>query len=263
MTDTSSVLYTLSGSIATLTLNRPDVLNSFNREMALRLQDLLKKCAADDAVRCVVLTAVGKGFSAGQDLNEFMALTKGTPRLADTVEKSFNPVVRLIREIKKPVVCALNGVAAGAGANIALACDFVVAADTSTLIQSFSRIGLVPDSGGTFLLPRLVGMAKATELIMLGEKLTADEAFRIGLIYKVVPELSLHEQAMLVATRLAELPTRALGLSKRLLNASAVNTLSDQLDLERDLQDEAGRTADFKEGVAAFLEKRKPHYKGN
>lgn len=262
MPDTDSVLYGLSGSIATLTLNRPDVLNSFNREMALRLQDLLKQCATDDNVRCIVLTAVGKGFSAGQDLNEFMAATGGTPHLGETVEKSFNPMVRLIREIEKPVVCALNGVAAGAGANIALACDFVVAADTATLVQSFSRIGLVADSGGTFFLPRLVGLAKATELIMLGEKLTADEAFRLGLIYKVVPELSLPEEAMKLAVRLAELPTRALGLSKRLLNASAVNVLSDQLDLERDLQDEAGRTEDFKEGIAAFLEKRTPRYKG-
>ena len=262
MTDTNIVLYSFSGSIATLTLNRPDVLNSFNREMAFRLQGLLKTCAENDAVRCVVITAVGKAFSAGQDLNEFMAKSKGTPHLAETVEKSFNPIVRLIREIEKPVVCALNGVAAGAGANIALACDFVIAADTATLIQSFSRIGLVPDTGGSFFLPRLAGLAKATELIMLGEKLPAEEAFRLGLIYRVVPELVLHEQAMLLASRLAELPTRALGLSKRLLNASALNTMSNQLDLERDLQDEAGTTEDFKEGVAAFLEKRKPKYKG-
>lgn len=262
MTDTNSVLYSLSGSVATLTLNRPDVLNSFNREMSVTLQKLLEQCALDEQVRCVVLTAVGKGFSAGQDLNEFLAASEGTPRLAETVETSFNPIVRRIREMEKPVVCALNGVAAGAGANIALACDFVVAADTATLIQSFSKIGLVPDSGGTFFLPRLAGLAKATELIMLGEKLTSDEAFRLGLIYKVVPLLSLHEQAMSLATRLAELPTRALGLSKRLLNASAVNSLDVQLDFERDLQDEAGRTEDFKEGVSAFLEKRNPRYKG-
>jgi 2-(1,2-epoxy-1,2-dihydrophenyl)acetyl-CoA isomerase len=262
MTDTNSVLYSLSGSIATLTLNRPDVLNSFNRDMALRLQELLKQCARDEAVRCVVMTAVGKGFSAGQDLNEFLASTKGTPKLAETVEKSFNPIVRAIREIEKPVVCALNGVAAGAGANIALACDFVVAAESATLIQSFSKIGLVPDSGGTFFLPRLAGLAKATELIMLGERLTAAEAFELGLIYKVVPELELHEQAMMLATRLADMPTRALGLSKRLLNASAVNSLSEQLELERDVQDQAGRTDDFKEGVDAFLGKRNPRYKG-
>jgi len=262
MTDTSSVLYGLSGSIATLKLNRPDVLNSFNREMAIRLQNLLKQCSVDDNVRCVVLTAVGKGFSAGQDLNEFVAASKGTPQLAETVEKSFNPIVRLIREIEKPVVCALNGVAAGAGANIALACDFVVAADSATLIQSFSRIGLAVDSGGSFFLPRLAGLAKATELIMLGEKLTAEEALRFGLIYRVVPELSLQEQAMSLAARLAEMPTRALGLSKRLLNASAFHTLSEQLDLERETQEQAGRTEDFKEGVAAFLGKRNPRYKG-
>ncbi len=263
MAETSSVLYALSGSVAMLTLNRPDVLNSFNREMALRLQGLLKQCAADNGVRCIVITAGGKGFSAGQDLNEFIGATDGTPHLGETVETSFNPIVRLIREIEKPVVCGLNGIAAGAGANIALACDFVVAADTAVLIQSFSRVGLVADSGGTFFLPRLAGLAKATELIMLGEKLSADDALRFGLVYKVVPERSFHETVLALATRLAELPTRALGLSKRLLNTSAANTLSNQLELERDLQEEAGRTEDFKEGVAAFLGKRSPQFRGS
>jgi 2-(1,2-epoxy-1,2-dihydrophenyl)acetyl-CoA isomerase len=191
-----------------------------------------------------------------------MELTKGMPHLAETVENSFNPIVRLIRAMEKPVVCALNGVAAGAGANIALACDFILAAESASLVQSFSRIGLVPDSGGTFFLPRMVGLARATELTMLGEKVSAAEAFRLGLIYRVVPDASLMKEATDLAGKLSVMPTRALGLTKRLLNRSITNTLSEQLDFERDVQEEAGQTEDFREGVAAFLGKRPPVYKG-
>ncbi len=262
MTQSEAILVSRSDAVAVLTLNRPDVLNSFDRPMALRLQELLRECATDAAVRAIVIGASGKGFCAGQDLNEFLASAGDVPHLAETVAKSYNPIVRLIRETEKPIVCALNGVAAGAGANIALACDLIVAAERAVLIQSFTRIGLVPDSGGSFFLPRLVGLARAAELIMLGEKLTAADALRLGLVTRVVPDSALAEEALALAHRLSRMPTRALGLAKRLLNASLTNTLPAQLDLERDLQDEAGRTDDFREGIAAFLAKRTPTFKG-
>ena len=256
------VLRSDSGAVALLTLNRPAVLNSFDRPMALRLQEHLAACASDPAVRAVLVTGAGAGFCAGQDLNEFLASSGDAAVLGATVEASYNPVIRAIRGLERPVVCALNGVAAGAGANLALACDFVLAAEGATLVQSFSRIGLVPDSGGSFFLPRLVGLARATELIMLGDKITAAEAARCGLIHRVVPDRELMARAQALALRLAAMPTVALGLAKRLLNQSLTNSLEEQLALERDLQTLAGKTADFREGVAAFLEKRRPSYRG-
>ncbi|MBI5836825.1 MAG: 2-(1,2-epoxy-1,2-dihydrophenyl)acetyl-CoA isomerase [Candidatus Eisenbacteria bacterium] len=255
------VLRADSGAVAVLTLNRPAVRNCFDRRMALRLQEHLAACAADTRVRAVVLTGAGPGFCAGQDLNEFMACPE-PGRIRATVEACYNPTIRAIRDLERPVVCAMNGTAAGAGANLALACDFVIAAESACFIQSFTKIGLVPDSGGSFFLPRLVGMARATELILLGDKLPAAEAARWGLIHRAVPDPDLMEAAMALARRLAGMPTRALGMSKRLINAGVVNPLDAQLDLERDVQAEAGGTADFREGVAAFLEKRPPRFEG-
>jgi 2-(1,2-epoxy-1,2-dihydrophenyl)acetyl-CoA isomerase len=259
---TDDILRSDRGAIVVLTLNRPDVLNSFTRPMAKFFQDHLGACASDPAVRAVVLTGSGKGFCAGQDLNEFLTPESRSAGLGETVGRSYNPIISAIRSMEKPVICALNGVAAGAGANIALACDFVVAGEGASIVQSFTKIGLVPDSGGTFLLPRIVGLAKATELIMLAGKLSAPEAFACGLIYRVVPDAEVSTEALLLAKRLAAMPTKALGLAKRLLNSSWRNGLEEQLEMERVLQDEAGRTEDFQEGVAAFLEKRPPAYRG-
>jgi 2-(1,2-epoxy-1,2-dihydrophenyl)acetyl-CoA isomerase len=209
----------------------------------------------------VLLTGTGRGFCAGQDLAE-VKLGEPMPDLGDTVRDSYNPIVRALRTLEKPVVCAVNGVAAGAGANLALACDIVLAADTATFIQSFSKIGLIPDSGGTYVLPRLVGMARATALAMLGDKVTAEQALAMGMIYQVYPAAALLDAAAALATTLAAQPTRGLGLIKRALNASLGNSLDAQLQVEEELQRAAGRTEDFREGVKAFLEKRKARFVG-
>ncbi|HEU4629669.1 MAG TPA: 2-(1,2-epoxy-1,2-dihydrophenyl)acetyl-CoA isomerase PaaG [Gemmatimonadaceae bacterium] len=249
--------------VAVVTLRRADVLNSFNRDMARELQRALDRAAGDPAVRAVLLTATGRAFCAGQDLAE--AVPPGMVELPDVgqiVHESFNPIVRRLRELPKPVVCAVNGVAAGAGANIALACDFVVASENATFIQAFSRIGLVPDSGGTFVLPRLVGRARATALMMLGDRVTAQQAYDWGMIYEVVPDAAMADVARGLAERLAAMPTLALGLIKRLLDASSANDLDAQLELERELQGQAGRSHDYLEGVRAFQEKRQPHFEG-
>jgi 2-(1,2-epoxy-1,2-dihydrophenyl)acetyl-CoA isomerase len=247
--------------VARITLNRPEVLNSFNATMARELQAALAAAAADDGVRAVLLTGAGRGFCAGQDLG---AVTAGgaMPDIGGTVRESWNPIVRALRTLEKPVVCAVNGVAAGAGANVALACDIVLAADSASFIQSFSKIGLIPDSGGTFFLPRLVGLARATALAMLGDKVTAEQALAMGMIYQVHPAAALMEAATLLAAALATQPTRGLGLIKRALNQSLANDLWRQLDVEEALQAEAGSTEDFREGVAAFQEKRKPRFVG-
>ena len=245
-----------------ITLNRPEVLNSFNKAMSLEVQQALREFAGSADVRCILLTGAGKGFCAGQDLTEFMNGDPHQAHLARVVEEQFNPIVRLLRSIEKPIVCALNGVAAGAGANIALACDFIIASDGASFVQSFSKIGLIPDSGGTYLLPRLVGLHRATQLAMLGEKLTAAEAHSLGLAYRVVPENSLKEESVSFARRLASMPTRALGLTKRALNASLNNSFDSQLSLEATLQEEAGSTEDFLEGVQAFIQKRQAIFKG-
>ena len=248
--------------VARLTLARPEVLNSFNRGMVAELREAFTAVAADDEVRAVLLTGEGRAFCAGQDLAEAVP-PDGTPRpdIGDIVE-GYNGLILAIRTLEKPVVCAVNGVAAGAGANIALACDIVLAADDASFIQAFAKIGLLPDNGGTFFLPRLVGMARATSLAMLADRLPAQRALEWGMIYDVVPSGVLLDTATDLARQLATQPTRGLGLIKRALNASWENDLARQLALEAELQREAGRTADYSEGVRAFQQKRKPGFVG-
>lgn len=245
--------------VSTLTLNRPDVLNAFNRPMARELQEVLAAAATDSTVRTVLLTGAGRGFCAGQDLGEAISAKLD---LGDIVRTSYNPIVTAIREMEKPVVCAVNGVAAGAGANLALSCDIVVAAEDASFIQSFSKVGLVPDTSGTFFLPRLVGPARATALMFFADKVPASRALEWGMIYQVVPASVLLETASSVARQLATMPTRGLALTKRAINASFANDLAGQLALEEELQGQAGKTEDYAEGVRAFLEKRKPAYTG-
>ncbi len=257
------IRYKVGDAVAEIVLDRPDKLNSFNRAMAVELQDALKTAAADEAVRALLLTGAGRGFCAGQDLADVLP-EEGEPPLdlGDIVRDSYNPVIRLLRGVEKPIVCAVNGVAAGAGANMAYACDLTLAADNAVFVQSFCKIGLVPDSGGTFILPRLVGPARAAAMTMLGEKVTAAQAFELGLIYRVCEPDALMDQATALAKKLATQPTKGLGYIKRALNASLGNDLDAQLELERELQGLAGRTDDYAEGVAAFLEKRPPQYRG-
>ncbi|MFA6167939.1 MAG: 2-(1,2-epoxy-1,2-dihydrophenyl)acetyl-CoA isomerase PaaG [Gemmatimonadaceae bacterium] len=256
------LLVARESGVLRLTLNRPDVLNSFTRELAREALDALRAAAADDAVRAVLLTGAGRGFCAGQDLAEAMPAEGVIPDLGDFVRETWNPVVSAIRRLEKPVVCAVNGVAAGAGANLAFACDIVFAATTATFVQSFARIGVIPDSGGTFILPRLVGLHRATVMTMLAEKMTAEQAREIGLVYQVVAPEALVETAFATAAHLATQPTRALGLIKRAFNHSLGVDLDAQLAYEEELQREAGRTADYAEGVHAFLEKRAPRFTG-
>jgi 2-(1,2-epoxy-1,2-dihydrophenyl)acetyl-CoA isomerase len=258
----TAILFETADGVAKLTLNRPDVLNSFNRPMARELADALGRVAADPALRAVLLTGAGRGFCAGQDLAEAAPKDGPMPDLGDIVRDSYNPVIRAIRTLEKPVVCAVNGVAAGAGANLALACDIVFASRDASFIQSFSKIGVIPDSGGTFLLPRIVGLHRATVLTMLAEKVTAEQARDWGMVYQVCDPDALVTAAMATAKQLAMQPTRGLGLIKRGFNRSLGIDLDAQLDFEEELQREAGRTADYAEGVRAFLEKRKPAFKG-
>lgn len=239
-----------------ITLNRPEVLNSFHLAMAREVQDALAVAAADDAIRAVLLTGAGRGFCAGQDLANVPA------DLGETVRAQYNPIIRAIRRLEKPVVCAVNGVAAGAGANLAFACDLVLVSSEATFIQSFSRIGLIPDSGGTFFLPRLVGLARASGLALLGGKVSAAQAREWGLAWEVCEPDALMPRAMELAASLATQPTRGFGLTKQAFNASLSNDLDAQLDLEADLQSAAGRTEDFTEGVAAFRAKRPPVFRG-
>lgn len=263
MTDYQHLAVARRSGVLTVTLARPDVLNSVNARMAEELKAVLDEAAADGAVRAVLLTATGRAFCAGQDLAEMLPADGAPARdLGEVVARQYNPVVLRIRTLEKPVVCAVNGVAAGAGANIAFACDLIVASESATFIQSFSKIGLIPDSGGTFLLPRIIGMQRAAALTMLGDKLDATTAKAWGLVYDVVPSVALADSAFALARRLAESPTRALGLIKRGLNAGTHNDLATQLAFEESLQREAGETADYAEGVRAFVEKRKPVYEG-
>ena len=247
--------------VATLTFNRPEVFNSFNREMALLLQEELDACAKDTSVRAIVLTGNGKAFCAGQDLKE-VTDPDLNPGFKKILEEHYNPIITRIRAIKKPVIAAVNGVAAGAGANIALACDIVVAHEKVSFIQAFSLIGLVPDSAGTFFLPRLIGFQKASALAMLGDKIGAEEAEKMGMIYKCVTLDEFDETINKLAFKLANMPTKALGFIKELFNQSMTNTLDEQLALESKLQIEAASSEDYREGVAAFIEKRKPEFKG-
>ncbi len=248
--------------VATITLNRPDVLNSVTRTMAAELREALELVAGDEQLRAVVLTGAGRGFCAGQDLAEALPRDGAMPDLGDIVRDSYNPMIRAIRKLEKPVICAVNGVAAGAGANLAFACDIVIAASSATFIQSFAKIGVIPDSGGTFLLPRIVGLHRATIMTMLAEKMPANQARDWGLVYSVVELDALLETATGIARHLATQPTRGLGLTKRAFNRSLGVDLDAQLDVEEELQREAGRTEDYAEGVRAFLEKRKPVFRG-
>jgi 2-(1,2-epoxy-1,2-dihydrophenyl)acetyl-CoA isomerase len=257
------ILFEIEQGVATITLNRPDVLNSFTMPMAAELQQALRVCAENEDVRAVLLTGAGRAFCAGQDLSE-AAPADGSPAppIAEIVRRTYNPSVRGIRAMEKPVVAAVNGVAAGAGANLALACDVVLAAETASFVQAFAKIGLIPDTGGTFFLPRLVGLARATALAFFGDKLSAADAHAMGMIYRVVESSRLLDEARSIARRLATLPTRGLGLTKRAFNQSLANDLDAQLEVEAELQAEAAGTADFAEGVRAFLEKRQPTFAG-
>lgn len=259
----SNILTSLYQSIFTITLNRPDKYNSFTEPMALELQKALKEAESNN-VRCVVLKANGKAFCAGQDLPEVVERAKEEAdyKLADTVQTTYNPIIRAIRNLEKPVVCAVQGTAAGAGANIAFACDIVIASHEAVFVQAFSKIGLIPDSGGTFFLPRLVGMARTNSMYLLDEKISADRAVELGLICKTVTHGKLDEEIDQVAQKLSTMPTKGFGLYKKAINQSFNNSLSEQLDLEADLQTIAGNSEDYKEGVSAFLEKRKPDYSG-
>ncbi len=256
------ILFEVQDHVAKISLNRPEKYNSFNRSVALAVQEKLKFCKDDDSVRAVYLTGMGKAFCAGQDLQEILD-PEVKMDLEEILTEHFNPIVTLIREIEKPVVCGVNGVAAGAGANIAIACDITVASESASFIQAFSKIGLIPDSGGTFFLPRIIGFQKATALMMLGDKLSAKEACDIGLIYKVIPDENFQEDAFAIAKKLAKMPTIGLGLTKRALNHSIHNDLTTQLGIETALQTAASLTADYEEGVKAFVEKRKPEFTGS
>lgn len=254
-----SILFEIKNQIGFITLNRPDKLNSFNREMALLMQEKLDACI-DKEVRCVFITGAGKAFSAGQDLAE--VVDPNGPGMNRILSEHFNPIVSRIQKLDKPVVAAINGVAAGAGANIALCCDVVIASETASFIQAFSKIGLIPDSGGTFFLPRLIGWQKASAIMMLADKISATEAERMGMIYKYFSADSFSYEALKIATTLASMPTMGLAFTKKALLWSSSHTLSEQLMNEDKLQQRAASTKDYKEGVAAFLEKRSPIFKG-
>ncbi|OFY82657.1 MAG: 2-(1,2-epoxy-1,2-dihydrophenyl)acetyl-CoA isomerase [Bacteroidetes bacterium RIFCSPLOWO2_12_FULL_35_15] len=250
----------MDGSVLKITLNRPDKFNSFNREMALQMQAALDNAATEKTIRAIYITGEGKAFCAGQDLSEVVDPNGiGLDRI---VTEHYNPMIEKIRNIEKPVICAVNGVAAGAGANIALACDVVIAGSSVAFIQAFSKIGLIPDSGGTFFLPRLIGFGKASALMMLGDKISAHDAEKMGMIYKVIEDEKLQADAFAIAKTLADMPTIGIGLTKRLLNQSMTNNLTAQLDAEAKEQTNAAKSYDYNEGVNAFLEKRKPVFKG-
>lgn len=256
----NTVLLQKEQGVAILTLNRPETYNSFNKDMAFALQAHLDDCAQDDAVRCIYITGAGKGFCSGQDLSE--AMSPSAEDFERMVRDHYNAVILRLRNIEKPIIAAVNGVAAGAGANLALACDIVLASTQASFIQAFSKIGLIPDSGGTFFLPRLVGMQRAAALMMTAEKVSAADAVQMGMIYKCMPAETFLADSMQMAVQLAQMPTKGLGLTKKLLNSSYNNDLDTQLNTEMTHQIMAGGSADFKEGVAAFLEKRKPNFTG-
>lgn len=257
----TSILFKIKNCVAFITLNRPEKFNAFDHEMALLLQEKLDECEKNISVRCVSISGAGKAFSAGQDLSE--AIDPAGPGMEKILSEYYNPIVRKIRNLNKPVLAVVNGVAAGAGANIALCCDVVIASENASFIQAFSKIGLIPDSGGTYFLPRLIGFQKASALMMFGDKISATEAEKLGMIYKYFPEEIFISEAEKIAISLAQLPTKALALTKQALNNSLEQNLEQQLNTEDLFQQKAASTNDFKEGVAAFLEKRKPDFKGD
>ena len=259
--DFKNIIFSEKNQVATISLNRPNVLNSFNYEMANEVIFALNHCKKENSVRAIVLTAEGRAFCAGQDLEE--ATGENAPSIDKIVEHTYNPILEAIRTIEKPVICAVNGVAAGAGANIAIACDITIACESAKFIQSFTNIGLIPDSGGTFFLPRLIGHQKASMLMFSGDKILAKEAENIGMIYKSVPDDKLIDTVIYLAERLASRPTKSIGLTKRLLNESFSNQLVEQLELEKKFQAISAKSHDHKEGINAFFEKRIPKYKGN
>ena len=259
----TTILFDITGGIATLTLNRPDKLNSFTIAMHGEVRDALARVAADKSVRVLVLTGAGRGFCAGQDLaDSAVAPGDGPTDLGDTVEKYYAPLVLALRALPIPVICAVNGVAAGAGANIALACDIVIAARSASFVEVFCKLGLIPDTGGTYFLPRLIGSARATGLAMLGEKLSAERAENWGLIWKCVDDAALADEVGALARHFATAPTLGLARAKQALQASGLNTLEQQLALETSMMRELGNSEDYREGVAAFMEKRAPAFKG-
>lgn len=264
MAEEKILLYEKKDGYAIITLNRPDKLNALNDELTFQLQDALKEAEKDAAVRAVILTGAGRGFCPGQDLQAraFSDDSKQKPSLADSIRRRYNPIIVRLRRMEKPVIAAINGVAAGAGASLAFACDIRIAADNATFVQSFSKVGLVPDSGATFVLPRLIGLTKAYELMITADKIDAQEALRLGLLNKVVAVADVMKEAEDWAARLAKGPTKAFGLTKRAVNRSVYPDLEELLENEAYLQEIAGRTDDFQEGVKAFVEKRTPVYTG-
>ena len=255
----SSILFELREGVGCITFNRPEKLNSFNGEMALKLQKVLDDCRTDE-VRAVYITGSGKAFSAGQDIEELTG--PNPPSTNKILAEHFNPIITKIKDLEKPVIAAVNGVAAGAGANIALCCDVVLASKSASFIQAFSKIGLIPDSGGTYFLPRLIGWQKASALMMLGEKVSAEEAEKSGMIYKCFEDDEFSASAFSIAKKLAQMPTTGLAYTKKALQASFTNSIDEQLNLEDQLQQQASETHDYQEGVKAFMEKRKPVFKG-
>jgi 2-(1,2-epoxy-1,2-dihydrophenyl)acetyl-CoA isomerase len=264
MTDENSLLVEKTGPVTVITLNRPDKLNSFNDELTFKLQDALKEAEKDGNCRAIVITGAGRGFCAGQDLqSRSISHESGQrPSLGDSIRRRYNPIVTKIRRMEKPIIAAVNGVAAGAGASVALACDFRIVTEDSSFIQSFTKVGLIPDSGATFILPRLLGYTKALELMYSADKLTAQEAMDLGIVNKMVPMAELMKEALLLANKLASGPSKAFGLTKRAVNRAIFPDLEELLEYEASLQEIAGRSDDFQEGVKAFIEKRTPVYSG-
>ena len=254
------ILFEKIGDVGRITLNRPEKYNSFIREMALSFQNTLANCESDDSIRCILITGEGKAFCAGQDLKE--AIDPQGPEIEQIVREHYNPIIKRIREIEKPVIAAVNGVSAGAGANLALACDIVTATQSAKFIQAFSKIGLIPDSGGTYFLPRLIGLPKATAFMMTGEPVSSEKAEALGMIYAVYEDAEFESKTLELARSIAAMPTKGLGYTKRLLNQSFNNSLEDQLDLEAATQSLSAHADDHKEGIQAFLEKRTPKFTG-